>query len=113
MPASGDFKTLRAYLRARLARENLSENQFSEHMGWRRNYINSIMHGLFLPSPKRCDKIAAYFGDDPIMVRVLAGHQIPNDSFLDQLRALTHNYTDSQRRALLRTARDLSTGNGT
>lgn len=117
MPAYAGFNSFNDYVRQRLKRDGLSENMFCQQMGWRRNYINSILHGRFKPSPERCDKIASYFGDDWLMVRTLAGHQIPpeipHERFFDQLRAVTSSMNDSQRRLVLRLAREVSAGKST
>ena len=81
MPAYAGFKNLRDYLERRFAQNETNQNAFSNAMGWRRNYINGVMHGQFSPSLKRCDQIADFFSDDPHLVRVLAGlESLPPDT---------------------------------
>lgn len=81
-------------------------------MGWRRNYINSVMHGLFVPSRKRCDLLARHFGDDAHLVRVLAGHESPEPSLEDrQLREihdLAAALSADQRRKAIKFLRSLT-----
>lgn len=89
MPAYAGFKSLAHYLDERCERESLNHNSLSAALKVHRTYIHSVYHGLFQPSKKRCDLIARYFGDDPHLLRVLAGHEAPPINLDDrQLREI-------------------------
>lgn len=111
MPAYAGFASINDYLEQRLQRENMTQNSFSEAMGWRRNYINSILHGMFMPSRRRCDEIAKYFDDAPHIVRVLAGHEaIPpdlDDRQIREINDLAQALNPDQRQQAIAYLRDL------
>ena len=114
MPAYAGFANIQDYLEQRLRREKITQNAFSEAMGWRRNYINSVVHSLFAPSRRRCDEIAKYFGDDPHLVRVLAGHEsAPPDLEDKQTREiydLMRGLNPEQRRKVIKLIKSLLDG---
>ncbi len=115
MPAYAGFKNLRDYLDQRLARHKTNQNAMSEAMGWRRNYLNSIYHGLFEPSRKRCDQISKYFGDDPHILRILVGHESPpvdlSNRQVREIYDLAHSLTPAQRREAIRFLKSLTESN--
>lgn len=77
MPPYAGFAHLAAYLNERCRRDNISHSALSEALNFPRNYIHTIAHGQFSPSRTRADAIAKHFGDDPHVVRILAGLESP------------------------------------
>lgn len=79
MPPYAGFKSIGDYIEARrlAQRPPLSRNALARELDWPLNYIHEIYHGAFLPSKPRAEKLARYFGDDPHLVRVLAGVESP------------------------------------
>jgi hypothetical protein len=80
MPAYADFKDLADYLAQRCAREKIRPSALSKKLGWPANYIHFVQAGKFSPSRTRADAIAKFFGDEPRLVRVLAGLETASDS---------------------------------
>lgn len=114
MPPFAGFRSLQDYLDQRLTRASLNQNTFSEALGLRRNYIHSVYHGVFTPSKARCKIIAEFFGDDPHLVRVLAGLESPppdpDDRDLRQLYDIAVSLTPAQRKEAVRLLRQLAKG---
>lgn len=112
MPAYAGFKSIRDYLDSRFARDSTNQNAVSVALKLRRNYLNSIYHGHFTPSIKRCDQIAAHFGDDPHIVRVLVGRESPppdlNDKVLRAIYDLSKSLPPAKRKQALKLLRQLS-----
>ena len=114
MTAFAGFRDLQHYLDERLARDEITQNSFSEALKLRRNYINSIYHGTFKPSRQRCDLIARHFGDDPHILRILVGLESPppdlSDKLLREIYDLAASLPDDKRRQAVKLLRDLSEG---
>jgi hypothetical protein len=112
MPAYARFKNLRDYLDQRLARDHTNQNAVSEAFGWRRNYLNSVYHGLFVPSRQRCDQLAKHFGDDPHILRILAGHESPpvdlSDRQVREIYDLARSLTPEHRREAIKLLKRLT-----
>lgn len=108
MTAFAGFRDLNDYLSTRCREHNLSFNALSaDELGWNHSYIHGIATGLFLPSAARCDIIANYFGDNPRIVRVLAGIELPptdGDPIIVELKEFAASLTTGQRRELLKFA---------
>lgn len=77
MPAYAGFADLADYLTQRCQRDGVNHSQLSQAIGAQPNYIHLIIQGKFSPSRPRADKIAKHFGDEPHLVRVLAGLESP------------------------------------
>ncbi len=112
MTAFAGFRDLKHYLDDRLARDEITQNALSEALKLRRNYINSIYHGVFKPSRRRCDQIARYFGDDSHILRVLVGLESPppdlSDKLLREIYDLAASLSPEKRRQAIKFLNDLS-----
>lgn len=101
MPTYAGFASFHDYLSRRFKREKINQNVFAEAMKWRRNYVHYIFHEEFIPSSKRCEKIADFFGDDPSLVKILAGRESPPpdpaDNQLRQIYSLAYALTTANR----------------
>jgi hypothetical protein len=73
MPAYAGFADLADYIAQRCAREKIRPSALSRKLGWAANYIHFLQVGKFSPSRDRADAIANFFGDEPRVVRTLAG----------------------------------------
>ena len=103
MTAYAGFDSLADYIdRRRLAQSPpLSRAGLSRRIGFRQNYISLVCTGRFLPSRRAAEKIAAAFGDDPHIIKALAGLEsvetIPKESLLRQLNSLARSLSESNR----------------
>jgi hypothetical protein len=79
MTAFAGFKSLGDYIETRCRENGLSERGLTEALGKAHAYVHSIKQGYYKPSRKAADTIAAYFGDSPRIVRILAGLEEPPD----------------------------------
>ena len=74
----------------------------SKRIGFRQNYISLVCAGKFLPSRRAAEKIAAAFGDDPHLVKMLCGLETdepkPSGAFLRQIHSLARSLSESNRR---------------
>jgi transcriptional regulator with XRE-family HTH domain len=77
MKGYAGFRGLSEYIERRLSETGHSKNSLSEALGWTHSYIAAVTTGSFVPSRKRADAIAKFFGDDPRIIRVLAGLEMP------------------------------------
>ena len=71
------FKSLKDYIDQRCQREHINFSTLAEAMGWQRSYVHGLRHARFGPSRTRAGQLAQYFGDDPRVVRILAGLELP------------------------------------
>ncbi len=71
------FKNLADYLARRSHDKDISLASLSRELGFTHSYIHGLTSGSFTPSRTRADIIAKYFGDEPRVVRVLAGLETP------------------------------------
>ncbi len=110
MPAYAGYNSLGDYLERRCGERGLSFNQMSGQMGWTHSYLAGLAKGDFNPSRQRADTIAKFFGDNPRLVRILAGLEIPpteDDRDVAAIRDVAASLSDSNRRELLRYAKYL------
>ena len=104
MTAYAGFESLADYLeRRRLAQSPpLSRAELSRRIGFRQNYISLVIAGKFLPSRHAAEKIAAVFGDEPRIIKILCGLETeelkPKESLLRQINSLAQSLTESSRR---------------
>jgi len=104
MTAYAGFSSLADYIdRRRLAQSPpLSRAGLSKRIGFRPNYISLVCTGRFLPSRRGAEKIAAAFGDDPRIIKILAGLEeieaTPKESLLRQINSLARSLSESNRR---------------
>lgn len=77
MPSFAGFKDLNDYLTKRCREKGLAFHGLSEELGFSHSYIHGIAHDNFEPSKKRIDKIAKFFDDNPKVVRIIAGLELP------------------------------------
>ena len=107
MAAFAGFRDLDDYLSTRCRERDLSFNSLSETLGWNHSYIHGIANGLFLPSAARCDAIATHFGDNPRIVRILAGIELPpteGDPLTTEIKEFAASLSPRARRELLKYA---------
>ena len=104
MPPYAGFSSLTDYIDLRRLAQAppLSRAGLSKRIGFRQNYISLVCAGRFLPSRRAAEKIAAAFGDDPRIIKILAGLEeieaIPKDSLLRQINSLARSLSESNRR---------------
>ena len=77
MPAYAGFRDLLDYIEQRCAREGISRSALAENLGWPRNYMTALFRRVHKPTRPRADKLARDFGDEPRLVRILAGLEAP------------------------------------
>jgi hypothetical protein len=107
VPAYAGFSSLRDYLEKRCAQHQLSFNSLSEELGFTHSYIYVVAEERYRPSRRRADAIAKYFGDNPRIVRILAGLELPpvdEDATLSAIREVAASLAPADRRELLRYA---------
>lgn len=76
-------------------------------MGKGHAYVNALIVGRYKPSAKACDAIAAYFGDNPRTVRILAGIELPptdEDKTVFEIKEIAASLSLKGKRELLRYA---------
>jgi transcriptional regulator with XRE-family HTH domain len=64
----GQFRDLSEYLEARIRDTGMSARAVSVELGYSPTYLSSLINGYVAPSIKATQRIAAYFGDDPLDV---------------------------------------------
>jgi transcriptional regulator with XRE-family HTH domain len=65
------LRNLTAYLDARCAREGLTRLELAKRLHWPQSYLDGVYEGQFRPSRPRAEKLACFFGDQPLMVLAL------------------------------------------
>lgn len=90
------------YLRQRCAAHGYSLGRLSLALGRPRSYIPNLAAGRFQASPDACRQIAELFGDDPLLVVVLAGHAGPErGSWLAQMVVAAAEVPERRRRRIM------------
>lgn len=110
MPAFAGFKDLGDYLEKRCKDRDLSFEALSTELKFNHSYIHGIATGRFEPSKKRADAIAAYFGDSPKTVRIIAGIELPptgDDKFFTEIKESLAVLPDKGKQELIEYARYL------
>lgn len=79
------FRSTNEYLTRRCAERHLSFRALSLKLGFGHAYIAALAKGAFVPSRERADKIARFFHDDPRVLRVLTGLELPPEHAPDEL----------------------------
>jgi len=105
------YRNLADYIITRTRQLGHNTTSLSQALGFGRSYINSIVNGQFVPSQKRCWKIAEHFGDDPNIILGLAGYYEPpkGDPIITHLTQITNSLPRRLQRDLLNYAGYLKT----
>ncbi len=77
MPAYDRYSDVADYLMRRLKDLGTNAYQLSLRLGKSRGYIHQIVHRTITPSRKMCALISQELGDDPRVLRILAGYETP------------------------------------
>lgn len=104
------YKDVGDYIVQRGADFGHNTYSLSEVLGFGKSYINAVVNEQFLPSAKRCRKIAAFFGDDPNILLELAGYYEPppeEDPVEREIRQIAHRLPHHLKRYLMLHARFL------
>lgn len=72
MAAFAGYRNLPDYIETNCRRRELSERSLAEALDRSHSWLNAIKKGRYKLSPKAADELAAFFGDNPKIVRVLA-----------------------------------------
>jgi len=106
MTSFAGYKDLEDYLQRRARAHGHTLSSLSEQLNWATSYLTSAAREQFRISVDRCEELAAYFGDDPAILKVLAGHMEPPPS--DDLVAAISRHANSLRPNLQRTLLELA-----
>lgn len=107
MTSFAGYRDLNDYLTTRCRERGISFNALSEDLGWTHSYIHGIAAGNFAPSAKRCDKIASHLEDNPRIVRILAGLELPptdDDLIITEIKEIAASLKPTGRRELAKYA---------
>ena len=74
MPAYSGYKSPADYILRRLSDKQLRQVDIVRALKFRASYVSGLCRDEYNPSRPRCKAIAKFFGDDPNILLIVAGH---------------------------------------
>lgn len=104
MSSFAGFRNLEDYIETRCREKKISMRQAGEALGRGHAYLSAIAKGRYTPSPAAADEVAEFFGDNPRIVRILAGLELPptdEDKIVFEIREIAASLSRRAKTELL------------